>query len=135
MKKNSRWLLFLFIALLVSAVAWKYSVYFLERDFLITDHVPCDPSTESCFVQNCDSTVTSECDVEPYKRIEKSAAYISMCPNYLPDQCPALSCEVGEPSCTLTLCSEETLQEGEVCTSAPELEPEAEEVSTVEITQ
>jgi hypothetical protein len=129
-KKNSKWLLFVFIALLVSAVAWKYSVYFLERDFLITDHVPCDPSTESCFVQDCD-LMGAECDTEPYKRIEKSAAYISLCPNYLLDQCPALTCEVNEPDCTLTLCSEETLEEGEVCVH----EPEASEPSTEEITE
>ncbi len=131
MKKNSKWLLFVFIALLVSAVAWKYSVYFLERNFLITDHVPCDPSAESCFVQDCDP-IDAECDTEPYKRIEKSAAYITLCPNYLLDQCPALTCEVNEPDCVLTLCSEDTLEEGEICVYEPmseTSEPSAEEIT------
>jgi hypothetical protein len=132
-KRNSKWLLFVFAALLVSAVAWKYSVFLLERDFLITDHIPCDPALDSCFVQDCDP-VDAECDSEPYKKIEKSAAHITMCPNYLVDQCPALTCETGETDCVVTLCSDETVEEGEVCmyTPGPVLENES-EMTTEEI--
>ena len=122
----------MFIALLLSAIVWKYSVYFLERDFLVTDHIPCDPAMESCFAQDCDP-VDTECDQEPYKRIEKSAAYINLCPNYQQDQCPTLTCEIDEPDCTLTLCSDETLEEGEVCVYAPE--PEGDEPAAEEITE
>ncbi len=109
-------------------------MYFLERDFLITDHIPCDPALDSCFVQDCDPE-DDECDTEPYKRIEKGAAYITMCPNYLIDQCPALSCETDEPNCIVTLCSEETMEEGEVCIHAPEVtqEDEVEDVAAEEI--
>lgn len=129
MKKNSKWLLFVFAALLVSAIAWKYSVYLIERDFFITDHIPCDPALDSCFVQECDAA-NMDCDPEPYKRIEKNATNITLCPNYLTDQCPALTCEANEPDCAVTLCSEETMEEGEVCIHTPEtvLESEVEPV-------
>ena len=131
---NSRWLLFAFIALLASAIAWSYSVYFLERDFIITDNVACDPITESCFIQDCDSS-DSACDSEPYKRIVKNAAFIKSCPNYILEECPALTCEVGELDCALTLCSKETVKEGEICIHTPESTPEAKEATAEKITE
>ena len=93
---------------------WKYKVFVIDRDFVVYDQVSCDPYTESCFASICEEG-DEECDDTPYKKIEKSARFISACNVANGDECPDLSCGPTEVECVITTCSEDTLDDNETC--------------------
>lgn len=84
---------------------FSYKKYFLERDYLITAEVACDPKQEICFVGHCDTEI-EECEEEVfyYKKIEGKAKSLPDCdPNY--DDCPLLWCgEEGNNACINVHC-------------------------------
>lgn len=109
------------IGALVWAIWQSYNRFYVQRDYLISEHVSCDPEAENCFVVECDPE-TEECtgnpeeDTEYYKIIEKSAASVTDCVN--PADCPELSCEPKEVNCAIILCSQEEAEsEGVICSN------------------
>jgi hypothetical protein len=98
--------------------------FYVFQDYLIYAETECDPSIESCFVYECDSTL-EECtgnpeeDIYYYKLITKKASYIPVCdPNE--EECEVLTCQPGEEGCEETSCTSELADEQEVYCSAPE---------------
>lgn len=111
---RSKILIGLFILLVVGTGIWKYYVYFVQEDFTVHSVISCDVATESCFSVEC-AEDDEECDDTPYKKLESSARLIPECDPYIDDTCPEPVCEEGENECTITVCSVETLEEGEIC--------------------
>lgn len=103
---------FSFLIILV-VVGIQYKRMIVDQDYILYSHVSCDPTFESCFVLNCDIT-EQDCDNTPYKKIEKKAYNAPNCDLSKPE-CIDLACEVGEESCSIILCTEDSLEEGEVC--------------------
>lgn len=117
-------ILFIFIGLLiVGSVAVTFWRYMVKRDYIVQAQTDCDPTTEKCFVWQCDpaSTVEGEaCTGDPesdiwyYKIIHRNAKNIPLCdPN--DENCTALVCDPGEKDCSEELCSENNVPEGETC--------------------
>lgn len=131
MDTKSKVLVAVLILVVALVTAWKYDTYVVQHDYVVYDQLPCDPSTESCFVYTCDEG-DPECDNMPFKKIEKSASNVPLCPNYIEDACPPLTCEEGEEGCVITLCSEEALEEGEECSVAEERADEDDSLQTEE---
>lgn len=102
----------LVVLFLIVFSAYKYDQYVVKRNFIVFQQVSCDNTTEECFVADCD-VANPDCDVTPYKKIEKLASNIPFC---TPDtECPELTCESGEIGCTITLCSDDVVDSGEKC--------------------
>jgi len=124
MDKKSKILMWVFIIALIISVGVTYYRYVIQRDYLIFAHAPCDPKTESCFYYECEED-DLECEIEYYKKIEKKAFNIELCDSEDPE-CQPLVCKEGEADCEITSCSEENLEEGELCsvaTSSPDVIP------------
>lgn len=124
--------LFLFVLLAIVVIgAYKYKEFVIDRNFDIFAHVTCDPQSESCFVADCSPEDDSECDLIPYKKVLKPAKNIEECAPS--EECPELSCGENEVGCTITYCSLETIDEGEICAEVivnpnePEESPDAQE--------
>lgn len=117
-----------FVLALLAAVGWNYSTFFNERDYLVYTEVSCDPETESCFSWVCEEE-DEECDDAPYKKITLTAAYAPLCDIYTDEECPEPSCSPLDTACEVIFCSEETLEEGEIC-AEPEAEIEGEDTDT-----
>ncbi len=95
-----------FVILILYAVVATYMRVYVNKDYLISNEVSCDPSIEACFVYTpeelCDGSEEENCveNTEPeyYKIIYKKAANIPFC-EYNPDlgeSCPELTCVEGE---------------------------------------
>jgi len=116
---KSKGLMALVLLMVAGATVWKYDTFITNRDFMVYDQISCNPTLESCFVYVCEEGY-EECDNSPFKKIEKNAKNITLCPNYNKDSCSALTCLDGEKECTITLCTDETLAVGEMCVFNPE---------------
>lgn len=116
MDKKSRYLLYLLIILLVGSAIYKFYKFVIERDFIITAEISCDPEVENCFIWDCD-IADEECDQSPYKYITKNAKNAPLCDPYTDEGCEELFCSPGEADCEITICSEDELGDEEICSA------------------
>lgn len=115
------------LVLIAGSVAVTYWRIMVKKDYIITAQADCDPTTEKCFVWNCDPksnvegeacTGDSEKDVWYYQIINRKAFNIPLCdPN--DENCTALTCPEGEKDCSVEFCDEKTKKKENVC-SDPE---------------
>jgi hypothetical protein len=118
MDKKGKILLVIIIVLIFGVVGFKYKQFFADRNFQFIAQVNCDPATESCFRVICDG----ECDTSsgllymdgtPYKYVEMPGFEVPQC---LPKtDCKDFTCPAKSETCITTLCSDETLGDGEEC--------------------
>jgi len=121
--KKSKILFIIIGLLIVGSVAVTFWRYMIRRDYIVQAQTDCDPTTENCFIWECDpaSTVEGEaCTGDPesdiwyYKIIHRNAKNIPNCdPN--DENCTALVCDPGEKDCSEELCTDENVPEGESC--------------------
>lgn len=96
---------------LLAIIGFRYHQYIVDQNFLLYLNGPCDPANESCFIEDC-SAGDESCQAVPYIKIELLA---KDAPNCLEEHtCESFSCE-GLNQCEITYCSEDALEEGEVC--------------------
>jgi hypothetical protein len=108
----------IFIGLILYAIVATYLRVYVNKDYLISNEVSCDPAVESCFVwspeEECEESEDPNClaETEPwvYKIIYKKAANIPFC-EYDPElgeECPELVCTdiETEEECYYELCEE-----------------------------
>lgn len=123
--KKNFWIMTVFLILLIGSVAASFVRYYILKDFQILAQTSCDPASEICFQIECDSDLEENCNltedgqsVSYYKYIYKNASTIYQCEKTEEKLgCnEELSCVEGENDCSYEYCSEENLQEGEVCT-------------------
>lgn len=118
MEKKQKYLAAILIGFFLFSILAKYYHFIVERDFMVTSTVSCNPSIENCFIYEC---IDGEaCDEAPYKYIEKNARNAPECNPYTEESCPELFCEPEEVGCEVTLCSEDILEDGESCISYEE---------------
>lgn len=108
---TSRYFILMILVVVVAVFGYRFNAYVLEKDYTILANTICDPLTESCFVADCDPDEDSDCDISPYKKVEILAHEAPAC--LLEHTCEQFACSTE--SCVVTECSEEDLEEGEVC--------------------
>jgi len=115
MDKKSKILIWVFVVLIIGAVAVTFWRIYIQRDYVITSQIDCDPYTEACFIWKCDpaSTVEGEaCTGDPeadiwyYKIAERNASMIPECDPETDETCLPFDCLPGEPECEQILCAE-----------------------------
>lgn len=102
-------LLFLF---LIIVIAVTFMHYVVRKNFLIYTTIPCDENEHSCFIYDCSGSLTNECDEAPFKKIAVPAKDVPVC--FLEHTCSSSECSTTQ-GCVQTFCSNENLEEGEVC--------------------
>ncbi len=121
MNKKSQALTIVLVALILVSVFATYYRIFVRHNYQILAEVSCDPTTESCFVYQCDSEA-GECTGDPaedtsyYKLLEKNASKMPVC-DAETEECPELVCAEGEINCSVRFCDAEA---GEECTNPQE---------------
>ena len=107
-KKKSRPFKIVVVLVFLAVLGFSYYNFFIKNDFLVTKQVECDPTTEACFVSDCEAN-DSECDTETtYKKIEAPSKYAG-------SDYEKFTCEAGDPNCKVITCSPETVEAGEKC--------------------
>jgi len=126
----------LFLVLIVASGCWKYYKFFIIRDYVVVTTISCDPSLESCFVLECEDD-SEGCEPVPYKKMDTYAYLTPPCDPYTNQACPEPVCVEGGEECTVTLCSEKNLEEGEMCVlqTSNNRDGELEEESADQITE
>lgn len=122
MDKKSKWLLIVFVILIIGSVSATFYKYFISLNYLVQSEIPCDPRIESCFVWRCGAD-GEECNGNPdediyfYKLISKKAYNYPNCDPNTDENC-VVKCQLGEQDCQETICDESNLDEGEECMTA-----------------
>ena len=134
MNKKSQILTIVLALLIVGSVVATYYRIFVRHDYQILMEVSYDPTTESCFVYQCDAE-TEECTGDPeedtwyYKLLEKSASMMPVCDAEV-EECPEPMCAEGEMNCSITYCD---LEAGEECSNPEEFIEETESETIEEV--
>lgn len=102
----------LFSLLLVVVFGFVLHRVYIERDYLLSQEMECDPSTESCFTRLCEEDCEEE--KEYYKIRMISARFVDTCDPHF-GECPELVCG-DTPTCSETLCASDSVSDGEWCT-------------------
>jgi hypothetical protein len=115
MDKKSKILIWLVVVLIIGSVGATYWRIFVQKDYIISNEIDCDPYTEKCFIWECDPasqvegeacTGDAETDIWYYKIAERKAANIPLCDPATNENCLPFQCEVDEVDCSETLCEE-----------------------------
>jgi hypothetical protein len=119
MDKKGKIILISTFVIIFAVFGFKYKQFFLDKDFLFMAQVNCDPATEQCFRVICDGECDNSSkfifnDGSPYKYIELPARNVPQC--LVETTCPDFECKESD-DCSITYCSEETLEDGEECIS------------------
>jgi hypothetical protein len=144
MDKKSKILIWFFVASVVSLFAFNYYRIVVLHNYSVKAYTSCDPNTHTCFKYVCTEEDAEDCEDEIYGKIISNIRAVDLCDQYN-EECDDLVCEEGEDDCTIIYCSEESLADGEVCTTPetdgtliaglPELEIVATSTEETEITQ
>lgn len=116
MDRKTKILFIVLILLLIVSIGITFYRYMIKKNYLIFAHVECNPQNESCFYVPCqegDNTCSST-TIEYYKKITKKAFNIEMC-NTKDEGCNPLDCKNGEKDCKIINCTNDNVDEGEVC--------------------
>ena len=119
-KGNKIFYIVLVLLIAISVGVTFYKIVIL-KNYQIVAQVSCDPTTEKCFVTECDPTTNDTCSasstISYYKNISKKANTIYLCEQTVEKLgCnEELSCTKGESYCSYTYCDPSNLAEGEKC--------------------
>lgn len=124
--RNGSAILVAIVLLAIAGTIWqRYDQYVLKGNFYLEAYASCDPATEMCFVADCPPEEDLECDASPYKKIEMVEREAPKCLEE--HTCDTFSCPANSGNCSVTYCSEDTLDEGEVCLEQQDEIPAPEE--------
>ncbi len=102
MPKIRHFLLCFIYVLVVITIVSSYYRFVVNRDFLVTYEVACDPLTTSCFRGCGDETCV---DTYPYALVERPAYLLTnICPNAQADCLISSTCQPQEQSCHTIFC-------------------------------
>ncbi len=105
----------LFMLVILASVSLIYYKYIVQKDFDIMAKIPCNPSSESCFVASCDAEGDPRCQGQStvyYKVLYKKAYAL-----------PSFTCISGETTCRVLTCNDEAiaaLETEDTCSSVTE---------------
>ena len=103
---KQRPLLIVILPLFILTAAASFHRFVIETDYLVNYEGPCDPETDSCYV-DC---VDEECSEEYYYTvIERHANEIfALCGPDITDCAAAETCPIDEPTCSIRYCDPAT---------------------------
>lgn len=101
-----------FIILIALAVILRFYTYFVSEEFLVSAYIPCDPSIHSCFIVNDPEFIVFDYQTSPYKKIEANSDLLPEC--VFEHNCISFNRE-SQPEYEITYCSDDVLEDGEVC--------------------
>ena len=114
MNKKKGHLFVLLLVGLIVVVGMRYKQYIFDRHFQLKVSAVCNPETEKCFVSDCLPESDQECDTTPYKKVEIIDSFAPTCLEE--HTCEYFSCDkISSDKCSVTYCSQDVLEEGEVC--------------------
>lgn len=108
MDNKTKILFAIFLLLMLFLGFFTYEKYFLNKEYLISAKIPCNPLEEVCFISHCDAEA-NECtgipeeDTVYYKKIEKPASDYPFC-NPNTESCLIENCDVNDSNCVMTFC-------------------------------
>lgn len=104
--------LVLIFTLLVAVCVNNFVHYYALKDYELYTFVACDPDVHSCF--KTDPEFSGFFFHEwPYSKVSIMARHAPVCLDE--HNCETFTCEGLGSSCSITYCSEEVLEPGEVC--------------------
>jgi len=103
------------VAAVALVIGYRYEAYVARQAFTVNAAAPCDPSLHACFAADCSPVEDASCDTSPYEKVALPAAQAPDC--LLENSCDSFSCDASD-DCTVTYCSADTAEDGEVCTDA-----------------
>lgn len=119
MKRNTKILLVTISLFFFFIVGYRFYGYMVQKDYVLYVNTACDPNTEACFDPNTDASV----DETPYKKVEITAKFAPACLGEHSCEeeftCDSVS---EQANCSITYCSEDTLEDGEQCYTAENAE-------------
>jgi hypothetical protein len=127
MDKKSKILIIVVLILIAGSVVATYWRIMVKKDYIISAQADCDPTTDKCFIWNCDPnsqvesekcTGDTEKDIWYYQIIKRKAANIPLC-DPKDENCEAFICPEGEKDCSVEFCNDSTKKKEDVC-SDPE---------------
>lgn len=92
----------------------NFARYFVFKDYPLNVFTACDPNRYVCFEKVADDPSFSFYS-GPYLKVEISAKYAPSCLDE--HDCVNFTCEDIPGFCKITYCSEEDLEEGEMCSN------------------
>ena len=103
--------------ILVGIVGYRAYEDFIVDDIVLHVDAPCDPREASCFIVADPDQASFGFQAEPYKKIEVIDRYAPACLEE--HTCASFSC-AGVYGCTELACTDNTLDTGESCVTAPD---------------
>ncbi len=116
MNNRSKILVTLVALLFIVSAVLQYRHFVGNKEFLVVNHVSCDPLRESCFISDCDPLIDEDCDTTPFKKITMTASYAPSCTAN--ESCEEPRCFDEDKKCLVVACSVYFLEEGEVCSDS-----------------
>ncbi|HVY36105.1 MAG TPA: hypothetical protein VG982_02405 [Candidatus Paceibacterota bacterium] len=115
MDKRAQVTIILVVLAIFIVAGYRYKGYVLDGNYTVLANTVCDASEGHCFVSDCSPGESENCDQTPYKKVTIERKYAPEC--ILNHTCESFYC--GDiPTCSITYCSDETLDEGEICNDA-----------------
>jgi len=96
-------LLLVFIGLIILTVTSSYYKFMVASDYIVESTAPCDPLTESCFIEACEEGSDEECTTTYYKIVYRNAQNVSC--DF--DNTCDYSCSIDEADCGDIFCNPE----------------------------
>lgn len=107
-------LLALLVISISTTVFLSFFKFYRQQDYLVYVKAFCDPSLESCFLEDCEDDIRCNPDEDgkfAYKIFLKKASNIPLCKN---EVCPEIFCKSQEESCEEFFCSDENLNKFDI---------------------
>ncbi len=116
MSKKTELITFLIsiFVLVVMVFAYNFLHYYTAKEYPLYSYTSCDPSRDSCFEVDPESE-NFAFYTEPYAKVDIIARYAPTCLNE--HTCTNFTCIGIEDHCTVTYCSDEVLEDGELCST------------------
>jgi hypothetical protein len=112
MNSNTKKEIVLIIAILAIIIGFRYQQYMVQRNFTLDVNVACVAGEQGCFAMDCSPEESEDCDTATYKKVNILASEAPQCLEE--HSCEAFSC-TGLANCSIILCDDESIEDGEMC--------------------
>lgn len=100
-------------SLIILVVGSRFYDYYILKYIILSVYAPCDITTQKCFIAKDDASLYFDFQNQPYKKIEVLEYNAPIC--LQEHTCDFFTCNDIQ-NCTEVLCSDDTLEDGEMCT-------------------
>lgn len=107
---------FIALILIVLAIAgFRFKDYYIDRNYILSVYTNCDASVNNCFVADPEFA-DQGFQAGAYEKVEITARYAPACLEE--HTCQDFSCNQFPDNCSVTYCSDDSIEEGEACSNA-----------------